>query len=96
MDVRDGELHRLDRKTKKPATPDRKQHGLFAVAPGRTQRGYSPGWVAHKYRAMFDMWPRNMRDVPAAPTAELLSWLKSQQIAFSKAREKHQEGRNHV
>ena len=40
--------------------------------------------------------PTDMRDVPAAPTAELLSWLKSQQIAFSKAREKHQEGRNHV
>lgn len=59
-------------------------------------KGYSSGWVSHKYRAMFDVWPRNMREVPATPTAELLSWLKSQQIAFAKAREKQQEGRNHV
>lgn len=96
VDVRDGELHRLDRKTKKPATPDRKQHVYSQLLQVARNKGYSPGWVAHKYRAMFDVWPRNMRDVPAAPTAELLSWLKSQQIAFSKAREKHQEGRNHV
>jgi hypothetical protein len=26
-------------------------------------KGYSPGWVANKYRAMFDVWPRGMRDV---------------------------------
>lgn len=96
VDVRDGELHRLDRKTKKPATPDRKQHVYSQLLQVARNKGYSPGWVAHKYRAMFDVWPRNMRDVPAAPTAELLSWLKSQQIAFSKAREKHQEGRSHV
>lgn len=92
----DGELRKLDRKTKKPATPDRKQHVYSQLLGVARNKGYSPGWVAHKYRAMFDVWPRNMRDVPATPTAELLNWLKSQQIAFSKAREKQQEGRNHV
>jgi len=91
----DGELQRLERKTKKPATPDRKQHVYSQLLQVARNKGYSPGWVSHKYRAMFDVWPRNMRDVPATPTPELLSWLKSQQIAFSKAREKQQGGRAH-
>lgn len=96
VQVRDGELHRLDRKTKKPATPDRKQHVYSQLLQVARNKGYSPGWVSHKYRAMFDVWPRGMRDVPATPTAELLNWLRSQQIASAKAREKQQEGRSHV
>lgn len=96
VEVQDGELRRLGRKAKKPATPDRKQHVYSQLLQVARNKGYSTGWVSHKYRAMFDVWPRNMRDVTAAPTAELLSWLKSQQIAFAKAREKQQEGRNHV
>lgn len=96
VQVRDGELHRLDRKTKKPATPDRKQHVYSQLLQVARNKGYSPGWVSHKYRAMFDVWPRGMREVTATPTSELLSWLRSQQIAFAKAREKQQEGRSHV
>lgn len=96
VQVRDGELHRLDRKTKKPATPDRKQHVYSQLLQVARNKGYSPGWVSHKYRAMFDVWPRGMREVTATPTGELLSWLRSQQIAFAKAREKQQEGRSHV
>ncbi len=96
VEVADGELRKLDRKTKKPATPDRKQHVYSQLLQVARNKGYSPGWVAHKYRAMFDVWPRNMREVTATPTTELLNWLKSQQIAFAKAREKQQEGRNHV
>ena len=96
VQVRDGELHRLDRKTKKPATPDRKQHVYSQLLQVARNKGYSGGWVAHKYRAMFDVWPRNMRPVMAAPTPELLSWLKSQQIRFAKGQQKAQEGRSHV
>ncbi len=96
IEVAEGELRKLDRKTKKPATPDRKQHIYSQLLQVARNKGYSPGWVAHKYRAMFDVWPRNMRDVPATPTPELLKWLKSQQIAFSKASKKQQEDRNHV
>lgn len=96
VEVRDGELVKLDRKTKKPATPDRKQHVYSQLLQVARNKGYPSGWVSHKYRAMFDVWPRGMRDVTATPTAELLSWLKSQQIAFAKAREKQQEDRSHV
>ena len=96
VEVADGELRKLDRKTRKPATPDRKQHVYSQLLHVARHRGYSEGWVSHKYRAMFDVWPRGMRDVPATPTAELLSWLRSQQIRFAKGQKAQQEVRNHV
>jgi superfamily II DNA or RNA helicase len=95
IEVREGELRKLDRKTKKPATPDRKQHVYSQLLQVAHNKGYSSGWVSHTYRAMFGDWPRGMSDVPVAPSAELLSWLKSRQIAFAKGRQKRQEGREH-
>lgn len=95
IEVAEGELKRLERKTKKPASPDRKQHVYSQLLHVARHRGYSEGWVSHKYRAMFDVWPRGMREVSATPSAELLSWLKSEQIRFAKARDKQQEGRAH-
>lgn len=96
VEVADGELRRLERgKAKKPASPDRKQHVYSQLLQIARNKGYSSGWVAHKYRAMFDVWPRNMRDMTASPTAELLSWLKSQQIRFAKGQQKQQEVRAH-
>ena len=88
VEVADGELVKLDRKRKRPATPDRKQHVFSQLLSVARHRGYSSGWVSHKYREMFDVWPRGLNQVEAAPSQELLSWLKSQQIRFAKAREK--------
>ncbi len=87
VEVADGELVRIDRKPKKPASPNRKQHVFSQLISVARKRGYSSGWVSHKYREMFGVWPRGMREVEAAPTNELLSWLKSQQIRFAKSKE---------
>lgn len=96
VEVADGELCKLDRKAKKPATPDRKQHVYSQLLHVARNKGYLPGWVARRYRAMFGVWPRGMREVPATPTDELLSWLKSQQIRFAKGQQAQQEGCRHV
>ena len=96
LEVRDGELQRFDRKARRPATPDRKQHVYSQLLQVARNKNYLPGWVGRMYREMFGVWPRNMRDVPATPTGELLSWLKSQQIRFAKGQQKAQEGRSHV
>ena len=93
--VFDGELVKVDRKSKKPATHDVKQHVYSQLLHVASARGYRPGWAANKYRARFGVWPRGLRDVPAAPTGELLGWLKSQQIRFAKGNQKAQEGRSH-
>lgn len=88
VEVAEGELVRIDRKTKKPATPDRKQHVYSQLLQVCRAKGYRPGWTANQYRAMFGVWPRGLRDVEAAPTGELLGWLKSQQIRFAKGSQK--------
>lgn len=88
VEVADGELVKIDRKTKKPATPDRKQHVYSQLLQVCRAKGYRPGWAANQYRAMFGVWPRGLRDVEASPTGELLSWLKSQRIRFAKSSQK--------
>jgi superfamily II DNA or RNA helicase len=81
----DGELVRLDRK--KPATRDTKQHFYSQILSVCRARGYRPGWAANQYRAFFGVWPRDLREVEAAPSAEVLNWLKSQSIRYAKSKE---------
>jgi DNA repair protein RadD len=50
------------------------------------QRGYKPGWIAHKFKEKFGFWPTR-RYVPAIePSPEVLSWVRSRNIAFAKRR----------
>src|SRR5215468_7715156 len=50
------------------------------------QRGYKPGWIAHKFKEKFGHWPTR-RYVPATePSREVLSWVRSRNIAYAKAR----------
>jgi DNA repair protein RadD len=48
-------------------------------------RGYKPGWVAHKYREKFGAFPSwGSTPEPIAPSDEVLSWVRSRQIAYAK------------
>lgn len=58
---------------------------LLAVC--RAKR-YGSGWLAHKYRALFGVWPRGMEQVPKEPTPEISRWLVSQAIRYAKSKEK--------
>lgn len=52
-------------------------------------RQYSHGWVSHKYKEKFGVWPKNMRDeVAPAVSAEVVRWEKSRRIAFAKGKAK--------
>lgn len=50
------------------------------------ERGYSDGWVAHKYKEKFTVWPRGLDSVEVPVSAEVARWIKSRQIAWAKAR----------
>lgn len=50
------------------------------------ERGYSDGWVAHKYREKFTVWPRGLESTGIPVSAEVARWVKSRQIAWAKAR----------
>lgn len=85
VETRAGELVKQERK--KPVTKDAKQHAYSQLLFIERQRCYRNGWAANQYRAMFDVWPRGLNEVTATPTAQLLGWIKSRQIAYAKRRE---------
>lgn len=85
--VGDGELVPIKR-GKRTIRPEAKQHVWSQLLFVAQKRGYSRGWASHKYREFFDVWPHGLRDVPAAPSQELLHWLRSRAIAYAKGREK--------
>jgi DNA repair protein RadD len=55
-----------------------------------SERGYQPGWAAHKFKEKIGDWPPpTMRRTSAVPpTAAVRSWVRSRQIAFAKAKAK--------
>jgi hypothetical protein len=53
------------------------------------ERGYSPGWVAHKFREKFGVWPNDRRVRTAElrpPSLKTKQWILSRQIAWAKGR----------
>lgn len=80
--VGDGQLVKQERK--KPVTKDAKQHIYSQLLFIERQRGYKHGWGANQYRSIFDVWPRGLNEVTAAPSQEILNKVRANQIAFSK------------
>jgi len=50
------------------------------------ERGYAEGWVGHKFREKWGVWPRNLNYDPVPPSIEVIRWEKSRRIAWAKAR----------
>lgn len=87
VDFIDGNLGLVGRdRTTKASRADREQ--FFAMLLGHCRdRGFKPGWAAHKYKEKFGTWPANgMKPAPLPPDAAVSSWIRSRQIAYAKAR----------
>jgi DNA repair protein RadD len=52
------------------------------------QKGYKPGWAAYKFKEKFGEFPPRTIPTPRKPSPEVLSWVRSRQIAYAKARQK--------
>jgi DNA repair protein RadD len=51
------------------------------------ERGYKPGWAAHKYKEKFGLFPAwGASPEPIPPTVEVRSWVRSRMIAYAKGR----------
>ena len=53
------------------------------------ERGYSPGWVDHKFKTRFHVWPNVWRVKnadPRPPSLATRNWVKSQNIAWARGR----------
>ena len=89
VEVIDGDLSAVDRNGKVrqrvfTGAEKEKFHGmLLGIAQ---QRGYQSGWAAHKYREKFSVWPASRWVTPQTPDDTTLSWVRSRQIAYAKAK----------
>ena len=87
----DGELAHLTRQGfVRPATPTSAEKQAFygqLISIAR-ERGYKPGWAAYKFREKFSAWPARTDVEPVPPTPAILSWVRSRNIAYAKARQK--------
>lgn len=65
-----------------------KQQTYSGLLHYQMMKGYRHGWAAHKYRTIFDVWPRGLDEKPAPPTDQLFSWIKSENIRHSHRKNK--------
>ena len=88
IDVLEGELGEVGRDRRVAeylATLDEKRQWHAELAWIANERGYRPGWAAHKHKEKFGHWPEDRFIEPAAPSPEVRAWVKSRQIAYAKA-----------
>lgn len=89
IEEEDGELVEVTPgKAKKiKATMDTKQQWLSELNWLAHERGYSTGWVSHKYKEKFGVWPNQLNRAAMSPAGiEVLSYVKSQAIRFAKSK----------
>jgi hypothetical protein len=89
--VADGELGLLDRnRVPRPVQHDELDRHRFhrQLAYIARERGYQPGWAAHKYREKFGGWPAVRNPDPLPPDEAVRAWVRSRQIAWAKAQQK--------
>lgn len=77
----DGDLVLLKRKAPKME----KQAFYSQLISIAEAKGYRDGWIAHKYREYFGVWPRGLDDVAAEPTKAVYDFLKHLQIKHAKS-----------
>jgi superfamily II DNA or RNA helicase len=86
--VADGELGQVDRqrrvKAQEPTIADMVsfQRQLRWI---ERERGYRPGWTAHKFRERFGHWPASNDVEPSPPDGATRAWVRSRQIAYAQA-----------
>jgi superfamily II DNA or RNA helicase len=87
VDFVDGDLARLDRNRRPQVdgpTAAEKLRWQRQLAHIAYERGYRPGWSSHKYREKFGHWPNSSQVSPEPACPEVLSWVRSRQIAYAK------------
>jgi DNA repair protein RadD len=91
VDVADGELGEVDRSRavcrQSPTSADKLRFFAELLWVAR-ERGYAPGWAAHKHREKFGTWPATRFASPVEPRPQTRSWVRSRFIAYARSRAK--------
>ena len=63
----------------------REIYGMLKTMERRA--GWKHGVIEHRFRDIFGVWARGLRDAPAIePCFELQSWIRSRNIAWAKSK----------
>ncbi len=83
-----GLVNRIRRTVDALSNPDERLrwHGMLTHIAAA--RGYKSGWIAHKFKEKFGVWPAARSVMPLQPSLEVLSWVRSRAIAYAKAQQK--------
>jgi len=49
-------------------------------------KDYKKGWASYKFKEKFGDWPNGLQDVESYPTQQVLSFIKSRNIAWAKSK----------
>ena len=88
VEVIDGDLGEVGR-NRSVAAPSIDQQSFYQQLLGiARQRGYAPGFAFHKFREKFNRKPPwGWQSLPPqTPSADVLAWVRSRQIAYAKSR----------
>jgi superfamily II DNA or RNA helicase len=94
IEVEDGNLSEISTE-KATIIEKRKFYGQllgFQIMKREHGKFYNDGWVAHKYKDKFGVWPRGMSDVvPIVPDKAFINWITYQNIRYAKQKAKEKE-----
>src|SRR5262249_23492723 len=84
----DGELARVDQGRGSYAgwSPAQKDRFFGELLWYAGERSYKRGWAAYKFKERIGHWPPFTNPLPAEPSQETLSWIRSRNIAWAKAK----------
>lgn len=93
IEVAEGELKKIQRKTNKTYSKEEKQSFLNQLNTYCSEKGWSSGAAAHKYKAKFGVWPNKMEKGIHEPVGEeVAKFIQHQNIKYIKSKEKTEMG----
>jgi hypothetical protein len=67
---------------------DEKQEFYSCLLNFAEDKKYSKGWVAHKYKDKFGVWPRGLNEVQRPMTQAVYNFIQHKNIAYRAAKNK--------
>ena len=83
----DDELERLNRPKSKKITMEEKANFFGMAKRYASDKGYSDGWAAHKYKEKFGVWPNKFKNQPSlVPDTGFLNYVKHLNIKWARSK----------
>ncbi len=87
----EAELEEIGAKQKNSMADKAQWYGMFRYHCH--QKGFAEGWIAHKYRAKFGVWPVGLKyTAPIEPTGEFYNYMRFLNIKWAKSKKKPANG----